>query len=201
MSYFLNALFVVIGYLLGSIPFALVIGKLFYKTDIRKHGSGNLGGTNAGRVLGKKVGAIVIVFDALKIVLAVMIADAYNPDIAVWAGLATAFGHCYPIFAGFKGGKAVATMFGFLIALSYLLRNPLYFFVPLLCFVIVLKLSKMVSLSSIIAAVISSAQIIITTDSTPMMIASCLFSLLVIFRHRANIKRILDHSESKISWL
>ena len=83
-----NIVCLVLGYLLGSIPFALVIGKVFYHTDVRKYGSGNLGGTNAGRVLGKKVGALVIVLDALKVVLAVGIAQLVSGSaIATWTGL------------------------------------------------------------------------------------------------------------------
>ncbi|MDE6195364.1 MAG: glycerol-3-phosphate acyltransferase, partial [Erysipelotrichaceae bacterium] len=97
-------LYLGIGYLLGSIPFALVIGKVFYKTDVREHGSGNLGGTNTGRVLGKKAGLMVIICDVLKVVLAVAIVSYFHKSASIWAGLAAAIGHCYPIFAGFKGG-------------------------------------------------------------------------------------------------
>ena len=85
-----------LGYLLGSIPFALIIGKIFYHTDIRNHGSGNLGGTNAGRVLGKKAGIAVIVCDVLKVVLAVGIASFISPAAATWTGFMCCIGHCYP---------------------------------------------------------------------------------------------------------
>ena len=94
---------IVIGYLLGSIPFALVIGKVFYKTDVRKFGSGNLGGTNTGRVLGKKAGATVMALDILKVVVAIFVTSHFkNYEITtVWTGFAAAIGDCYPIFAGF----------------------------------------------------------------------------------------------------
>ena len=108
-------LYIGLGYVLGSIPFALVIGKLFYHTDVRNYGSGNLGGTNAGRVLGKKAGISVIVCDILKVVVAVGIVSLYDQEAKVFgAGFAACLGHCYPLFAHFHGGKAVATMFWFL---------------------------------------------------------------------------------------
>ena len=103
---------ILIGYFIGSIPLALVIGKVFYKTDIRQHGSGNLGGGNAGRVLGKKAGLAVMPMDILKVTLAVFMTSFFeNRDIAmIVAGLAAAAGHCFPIFAKFKGGKEYINM-------------------------------------------------------------------------------------------
>lgn len=144
---------VLIGYLLGSIPFALVIGKVFYHTDVRQYGSGNLGGTNTGRVLGAKAGAAVIACDILKVVAAIALASLISPDVSIWTGLAAAIGHCYPIFAGFKGGKAVATMFGFLLATSiFTFQNAWYLIIPLAAFLLLLVLFKMVSLASMAAA-------------------------------------------------
>ena len=98
-----------VGYLLGSIPFALIIGKVFFKTDIRNHGSGNLGGGNAGRVLGKGAGLSVMTLDILKVTLAIFIASLLHDsqEIMILAGLFAAVGHCFPVFARFKGGKAV----------------------------------------------------------------------------------------------
>ena len=106
------------GYLLGSIPFALVIGRVFYKKDLRQYGSGNPGGTNAGRVLGKKAGVSVIVLDALKVVLSIWVGSLVSPDCAMISGLLCCVGHCYPVFAHFKGGKAVASMYGCLLYTS-----------------------------------------------------------------------------------
>ncbi|MEG0264339.1 MAG: glycerol-3-phosphate 1-O-acyltransferase PlsY [Erysipelotrichaceae bacterium] len=191
-----------IGYLLGSIPFALVIGKVFYHTDIRKFGSGNLGGTNAGRVLGKGAGISVIALDILKVVLAVYLVSLFDKPASIWAGFAAAFGHCYPIFANFKGGKAAATMFGFLLSTAiFTFQNAWYVFVPFIFFIITLKLSKMVSLSSMCAAITSSIFITIMQGNIQIIIASYLLTILVIYRHRENIKRIKDGSESKISWM
>lgn len=195
---------IIIGYLLGSVPFALVIGKLFYKTDVRQHGSGNLGGSNAGRILGAKVGAAVIILDVLKVTLAIFITShfEYSEMASIWAGFAAAFGHCYPIFAGFKGGKAVATMFGFLLGISiFTFQDATMLLIPLAVFFIILLISKMVSLSSIIAAITSSIYIFIDSPADSTRLASILLTLLLIYRHRANVQRILKGEESKVSWL
>lgn len=195
---------VIIGYLLGSIPFALVIGKLFFKTDVREHGSGNLGGSNAGRILGPKVGASVIILDVLKVTFAIFITShfEYSEMASIWAGLAAAFGHCYPIFAGFKGGKAVATMFGFLLGISiFTFQDVSMLLVPLAAFVIVLLAGKMVSLASMVAAITSSIYIFIDSPADSTRIASILLTILLIYRHRSNIQRILKGEENKVSWL
>ena len=193
-----------LGYLLGSIPFALVIGKVFYKTDVRNFGSGNLGGTNAGRVLGKKAGISVILCDVFKVVLAVAIVAQFDREASIWAGLAAAIGHCYPVFAGFHGGKAVATMFGFLLSTSiFTFGNLWYVLVPLIFFLIVLYLGKMVSLASMVAAIVSSIYITIMqyNISFEVILASWLLTVLVIYRHRGNIVKIKNGTENKISWL
>lgn len=195
-------LYLGIGYLLGSIPFALVIGKVFYKTDVREHGSGNLGGTNTGRVLGKKAGLMVIICDVLKVVLAVAIVSYFHKSASIWAGLAAAIGHCYPIFAKFKGGKAVATMFGFLISTAiFTFSDILYVLLPFLCFIIILKISKMVSLSSICAALFSSIYISFMQQDMQIIIASWLLTLLILYRHKSNIKNIIQGNERKITWM
>ncbi len=203
----LFVLSIVLGYILGSIPFALVIGKVFYHTDVRQYGSGNLGGTNAGRVLGKKVGVIVILLDALKVVLAMGLATLISPMASIWTGLACCIGHCYPIFAHFKGGKAVASTFGFLLATwLFVFHEPAYFFIPLVMFFIVLYLFKFVSLASICAVICSSLYITGTmtafeTSQIFIVIASWLTTILVTYRHSANIEKIKSGTENKISWL
>lgn len=195
---------VIIGYLLGSIPFALVIGKIFFKTDVREHGSGNLGGSNAGRILGPKVGASVIILDVLKVTFAIFITShfKYSEMASIWAGFAAAFGHCYPIFAGFKGGKAVATMFGFLLGISiFTFQDASMLLVPLVAFVIVLLAGKMVSLASMVAAITSSIYIFIDSPADSTRVASILLTILLIYRHRSNVQRILKGEENKVSWL
>lgn len=201
-TYVYFVLSLAIGYILGSIPFALVIGKVFYHTDVREFGSGNLGGTNAGRVLGKKAGIATIVLDVLKVVLAVAIVSFFDQEASIWAGVAAAFGHCYPLFAKFKGGKAAATLVGFLFSTAiFTFHNAWFVIVPLLAFFIFLYLFKMVSLSSMVMALVSSLYISFMQDSTQIIIASWLLTILVIYRHRTNIGKILNKTESKITWM
>jgi glycerol-3-phosphate acyltransferase PlsY len=141
-----------ISYLLGSIPFSLIIGKLFFKKDVREYGSKNLGGTNAGRVLGKKVGLAVIALDHVKAILGIIITklliSQFNPELMnitlCLSAIAIVLGHCYPIFSHFKGGKAVACTYGILFA-----SNIYVYLLAGLSFLIILKLTKYVSLSSV----------------------------------------------------
>ena len=145
---------ILLAYLLGSIPSALWIGKLFYKIDIREHGSGNLGGTNTFRILGLKAGLIVSIMDILKGTAATLlpllpfVTDTNIHPLIL--GVVAVIGHMYPIFAKFKGGKAVATSGGVLLAYHW----PI-FLLMLLSFFIVLKLTKMVSFTSMILGVIA----------------------------------------------
>lgn len=197
-------LYIAIGYVLGSIPFALVIGKLFYHTDVREYGSGNLGGTNAGRVLGKKAGIATIVLDVVKVIVAVAIVSVgfQDPDASIWAGVAAAFGHCYPMFANFKGGKAAATLVGFLISTAFFTFHDAWFVVvPLLAFFLTLYLFKMVSLSSMCMALVSSFYITMMQDNVTITLASWLLTILVVYRHRTNIGKIINKTESKITWM
>lgn len=195
---------VLIGYLLGSVPFALVIGKIFYRTDIRNYGSKNLGGGNAGRVLGKKAGVAVMTLDILKVALAIFIMTHVSDSVvpAIVAGLSAAIGHCFPLFAGFKGGKAVATMYGFLFGMAICTSYSIWIFIlPLIVFLIVLYLSKIIALASIFSAVFITVYMYITDDSWKMAAALLVFTLLIIVRHRKNIARILHGEENKISWM
>ena len=201
-------LLILLGYLYGSIPFALVIGKVFYNTDVRESGSGNLGGTNAGRVLGKKAGISVIVLDALKAfvlfyLLLCIILSSYlslkfnlNPDIKYLAGLACIFGHCYPIFAEFRGGKAVSTSLGY-----FLCIEPLYAVVAIVVFLLVLKISKYVSLSSISTALIVLCITPFLAVSITAKLCMLVAVILLVYRHKDNIKRIKNQTESKIQWM
>lgn len=194
----------ILGYLLGSIPFALVIGKGFYKTDVRNYGSKNLGGGNTGRVLGKKAGLSVMALDLLKVTLAIFISSHFQQReiTMVVAGLSAAIGHCFPLFARFKGGKAVATMYGFLFGLVLFADySPWAFFLPLLVFLAVLYLWKIIALASIISAAAVTVYIYLTTDAVLTAGALCIFTVLIIVRHRKNIVRILHHEENKITWM
>lgn len=142
-------LVIVLGYFIGSIPFALVIGKVFYHTDVRQYGSGNLGGGNTGRVLGKKAGLSTMAMDLLKVTFVLLIAKLLggNDTTMALGALAAGIGHCFPIYAGFRGGKAVAAMYGWLFGLFAVAgRSPVYFFLPLVVFLIVILLSRIISL-------------------------------------------------------
>ena len=191
------------GYLLGSIPFALVIGKVFYNTDVREHGSGNLGGTNAGRTLGKKAGVAVAVLDVLKATVAMALVYPFAPDFVIFSGFFATIGHIFPLFAQFRGGKAVSTSFGFLLGISlFVTHQGLYHFViPLLIFFVSLYLSKMVSLSAMIAITTASFILWFTCPQIEIPLAFTIINLIVIIRHRENIKRIRMGTESKIKWL
>ena len=195
-------LLILLVYLYGSIPFALVIGKVFYNTDVRESGSGNLGGTNAGRVLGKKAGISVIVLDALKAVIIFYLSSYLslkfnlNPDIKYLAGLACIFGHCYPIFAEFRGGKAVSTSLGY-----FLCIEPLYAVVAIVVFLLVLKISKYVSLSSISTALIVLCITPFLAVSITAKLCMLVAVILLVYRHKDNIKRIKNQTESKIQWM
>lgn len=195
---------ILIGYFLGSIPFALVIGKVFYKTDIRQHGSGNLGGGNAGRVLGKSAGLAVMTMDILKVTLAVFLTSFFeNRDITmIVAGLAAAAGHCFPIFAKFKGGKAVATMYGFLFGMALIGGYSFWiFFLPLIVFLVVLYLGKIIALASVASALVNTIYIYFSTDSKSLFLASLIFTIVMIIRHRKNFERMIKGEENKISWM
>ncbi|MFS0863845.1 glycerol-3-phosphate 1-O-acyltransferase PlsY [Fredinandcohnia sp. 179-A 10B2 NHS] len=196
-----NIILIVIAYLLGSIPSALIVGKIGYGIDIREHGSGNLGGTNTFRTLGKKAGLIVTLADILKGTLAASLPLFFAPELhPLLVGMVAVIGHMYPVFAGFKGGKAVATSGGVL-----LLYNWPLFITALLSFFIFLKLTKMVSLSSMLTAVVCVLysivfSLIIRVD-IPLIIIVVLLASFVFYRHRANIIRIRNKTEPKIKWL
>ncbi len=197
----LEIILVVLAYLLGSIPSGLIVGKLGYGIDIRKHGSGNLGGTNTFRTLGKKAGIIVTLADILKGTLAASLALIFGGDIhPLLLGVVAVIGHMYPVFAGFKGGKAVATSGGVL-----LFYHPLLFVTAVLVFFLALYLTKYVSLSSILtgiyAVLFSILSSILYEMDIPLIIVITILALFVIYRHRANIKRILNKTEPKIKWL
>ncbi|WNS77386.1 glycerol-3-phosphate 1-O-acyltransferase PlsY [Bacillus sp. DTU_2020_1000418_1_SI_GHA_SEK_038] len=192
----INGIIIVLAYLLGSIPSGLIIGKIFYGVDIRQHGSGNLGGTNTFRTLGFKAGMAVTIADILKGTLAVLLPLFLGGEIhQLFAGIFAVIGHMYPIFAGFKGGKAVATSGGILLGYA-----PPMFIIMVLVFFICLYITKYVSLASMLAALVAVIYSVIIWDP-PLIIVVSLLALFVIYRHRANIKRIINKSEPKIKWL
>ncbi|WP_019156747.1 glycerol-3-phosphate 1-O-acyltransferase PlsY [Robertmurraya massiliosenegalensis] len=187
---------IILSYLLGSIPSGLIAGKA-KGIDIRKHGSGNLGATNTFRVLGVKAGIIVTLADILKGTVATTLPDLFNQSDLhpLIAGVAAVIGHMFPLFAGFKGGKAVATSGGVLLAYA-----PLMFVVIVTVFILCLYITKYVSLSSIVAAMAALIYAIIDGDRA-LIIVVALLAFFVIYRHRANISRIKNKTEPKVKWL
>ncbi|WP_223700023.1 glycerol-3-phosphate 1-O-acyltransferase PlsY [Sutcliffiella deserti] len=191
-----DIIILILAYLIGAIPFALVVGKIGYGIDIRQHGSGNLGGTNTFRTLGVKAGLIVTICDILKGTLAASLSVIFASEIhPLLAGAVAVVGHVYPVFAKFRGGKAVATSGGVLLFVS-----PLLFVIMLFCFFLFLFLTKYVSLSSMLTAVVATTYSIVLGD-LPLIIAVSLLSAFVIFKHRTNIGRIINKTEPKITWL
>ena len=193
-----------IGYLIGSVPFAYVIGKAFYHTDVRQHGSGNLGGSNTGRVLGKKAGLAVMTLDLLKATLAVYLATkiSAHPCAVSLAALFTAIGHCYPVFLRFHGGKAVAALYGFLFALWVIGDcSPLVFFLPLITFLAVLAAFKIVSLSSILSSWTAVIYIMNINIHRSVLWTTAILTVLIVLRHHENISRMLSGTERKIKWM
>ena len=209
----LQIIFLIISYLLGSIPWALIIGKLVKGIDIREHGSKNMGATNAFRVLGFKYGLLVFALDALKggIVLFIMKYNFFNFDLGDFIihplsyGACAFLGHLFPIFAKFKGGKGMATASG--IVLFY---HPIAFTAGLITFIIVIITTRFVSLSSCVTAIavlitsfffkdnyyITIGDITITYFSQ-VLVFICVF---LIVKHIPNFKRIINHTESKINF-
>lgn len=241
-------LLIIIGYLFGSIPNSIWIGKLFFHKDPRNYGSGNAGGTNAGRVFGKPIGALVIFLDALKVIIPLYLSWVILTKVNIYEGrplmadvttkyvyginnfpikfpiywlttIGCFIGHCFPLFASFKGGKNVSCFYGLAIGTSWL-----FGIIPGLIFLLILKIKKYVSLSSIVSSWISAlfaliwailVETNIITGSTISVVTygatfecNWLFALSLIFaaslltyRHKPNIKRLKNHTESKIKWM
>lgn len=193
------------GYLFGSVPFALVIGKVFYKKDVRNYGSGNLGASNAGRVLGKAAGVSVTLLDVFKAFLAMLLFYLIQdkPLVTLLAGFSATLGHAFPVFANFKGGKSVATYYGFLLGVSvFLIQNGWSFVLGLIVFFSLLKLFKMPSLASMVSSLVSSISTLFFVNGQYWISAALiLVALFIVYRHKANIERIRNKTESKISWM
>ncbi len=186
-------LFIVIAYLIGSISPALLVGKIFYKTDIRTMGSGNLGTTNTFRCLGKKAGVIVFVLDISKGIIATMLPSLVLGRVEYLSifGAFAMIGHVYPIFANFKGGKAVATGSGVFIFLY-----PTLSLILVAIFFSTLFITGYVSLGSILICLTSIVYLSIFESGIDkwVMIVMCIF---VIYMHKSNIKRLLNGTENK----
>lgn len=184
----------IISYILGSIPNAYLIGKYFFNMDIRNLGSGNVGSTNALRNFGRKAGIATLICDALKGFIAVLIADKLNVEHAVAVSLVfVVLGHMYSVFLNFKSGKGVATSFG---ALLYIDIKFVLILVGI--FILVVLFSRMVSLGSILAAISAIFIGYFYFGISDIFYAVLIICALIVYKHRANINRIINHEESKI---
>ncbi len=209
----IQIIFLIISYLLGSIPWALIIGKIVKGIDIREHGSKNMGATNAFRVLGFKFGLLVFLLDALKggIILFLMKYNVFNFELGSFIihplsyGACAFLGHLFPIFAKFKGGKGMATAAG--IVLFY---HPIAFSVGLITFLIIIITTRYVSLSSCLTAIsvlitsffFKDSYYITIGDITITYFSQILFFItaFLIVKHIPNFKRIIKHTETKINF-
>lgn len=193
------------AYLLGSIPSGLWIGQVFYKKNLRDYGSGNTGTTNTFRILGPKAGSVVFLMDFLKGTLATLLPIWFGIEglSPILFGLLAVLGHTFPIFAQFKGGKAVATSAGMLFGFA-----PIYCLFLIAIFAATLYLTSMISLSSIVAAVSAIITILILPalnfilrdyDLVFSLIVIAVASLIII-RHKDNIERIKSKTENLVPW-
>jgi len=183
------------SYFLGAIPFGYLIPRYRYRMDVRTKGSGNVGATNVLRVVGVLPGIIVLVLDALKGYISVNLTQAFSPQYIYLSGLMAIIGHCWPVYLKFKGGKGVATTIGVLLGLNFM-----YFIYLIVIFLIVFAFTRIVSLSSLIS-VLSFPLIVYSrgkdVEAVPMLI---LYTVIIIYRHRENIKRLLQGEEKRISF-
>lgn len=215
-------IFIIIGYLIGSVSPAIIISKTRFKTDVRKHYSKNAGATNSTRVMGIKWGAVILILDGFKPAIAILIvygltfinitnsnyAHIFDDAYLYVTGFATIIGHCWPIFHGFKGGKGAASSLGLL-----LMINPIYCIITIASWWLILYLTKMASLSSLLMMLM--AFILSWIPNMPfhaflwphdmqyynVNLIIGLTWFLIIIRHWVNIKRIINGTESKVNFL
>jgi glycerol-3-phosphate acyltransferase PlsY len=197
---------IVLAYLIGSIPTALIISRTFFGIDIRDYGSGNMGATNTFRVLGPRYGTIVMIVDILKGVVATLLCflipfytesehEIMRINFMLGLGVSAVLGHIFPIFAGFKGGKGVATLFGMLLALQPVIAGTC-----VAVFIVVLYLTRYVSLSSILAAVMLPISVLWIWNESELFyrIFALLVAILVVITHQKNIIRLIKGVEGRI---
>ena len=211
MNMYLALLLVIISYLLGSIPHALIVSKLTMGIDIREHGSKNMGATNTLRVLGVKWGLIVLFLDALKAAIVVAVVNynlfgirelVFHPLIY---GIFAILGHLYPVFCKFKGGKGIAATAGLMFAV-----DPLICLTILIIFLAIFLTTKYVSLGSLVIMVVFAVELIIfgqhgryaleANELYEMYALAIVLAIMGWWRHRANIERLLKGTENKINF-
>jgi glycerol-3-phosphate acyltransferase PlsY len=197
-------LLIIVAYLIGSIPTSVWVSKYFFGIDIREYGSGNAGATNTFRVLGSKWGSFVMLVDVLKGVVATSLYlllpqyltnELHRTNLMLGLGLAAILGHIFPIWANFKGGKGVATLLGMAVAIQ-----PIVAACCIGVFLIVLFLTRFVSLSSILAGIAFMVFILFVFNEQQTMyrIFAVLVALMVVLTHQKNITRLMNGTESKV---
>ncbi|MCH2202585.1 MAG: glycerol-3-phosphate 1-O-acyltransferase PlsY [Fuerstiella sp.] len=200
----------VVGFLIGGIPFGFLVGQLVRKDDIRNHGSGNIGATNVGRLLGWHWGAIVLVLDALKGLIPAVAAFSLSgfvsssewcTHMAVAAGMSSVIGHMYPVYLRLRGGKGVATALGVVIFLA-----PGALGISLIVFAVVLVSSRQMALGSMMASVTFGAAYLLldwdhawTAPAASQTLFAVCVPLMIIWRHRSNIRRMLAGTEPQVT--
>ncbi len=186
-----------LAYLIGSIPFGVVVGKLFYHVDVREHGSGNVGTTNVFRVLGKKAGVAVLVCDMLKGYIPAFIAAYFlretDPWLVIFIAAAPVVGHMYSVFLKGRGGKGVATGAGVVIALI-----PLAGGIIAVVWISLILITRYVSLASLVATLLVPVFVFALGDPLPYLIAAVLVTVGIFWAHRGNIRRLLNGTENRV---
>lgn len=201
-----NILFLLLAYLIGAFPSAVWLGRTFYNTDVREYGSGNAGATNTFRTLGAKAGVPVLLMDVIKGWIAVnlvyfvtdnqLMSDEKFFELKLVFGIAAVIGHLFPVYTGFRGGKGIATMLGFMLGIYWQAA-----LLSALVFVITFLISKYVSLSSIIASLAFPFIVIvilgINNANTSLIIFSIFVPILSLITHQKNIERLIRREENK----
>ena len=208
MSFEIIAIGVVLAYLIGSIPSAVWLGQAYFGIDVREFGSGNAGATNTFRVLGTKAGIFVMALDIFKGLTAVtlatvwmqlgFIAESQAVLFKLVFGISAVVGHIFPIYVGFKGGKGVATLLGMVLGI-----NPLVAASCIAVFMIVLLLTKYVSIGSILGTLTFPVMLLITgiePNDPILVIFGFTFFLVVMFTHKKNVQRVLNGTENKVNF-
>lgn len=198
MDNFFDIILILFSYLFGAIPTGVIISKYFFNIDIQKVGSGNIGATNVARTLGKKIGIITLFGDALKGIIPVIIVKIYEPyplnqSLIFYCAIAAFLGHLYPIYLKFKGGKGVATALGI-----FLVLFPLQTLIAALLFFLIIYKTRYVSLGSISASVLMPILVSFRADNNYQIMLSIIISILIIYKHKDNIHRLLEGKENKL---
>jgi glycerol-3-phosphate acyltransferase PlsY len=182
------------AYLLGSVPFGLLLSKFFKNTDIRKYGSGNIGVTNAFRVAGNLVGGLTLLLDGTKGLIAIKIARSMGLENIAFYGMICVIGHIFPIWLKFKGGKGVATAIGVLIGIHLTLG-----IVMMLLWLLIFLITQIASLASLISTFIITLAIYFMSNDAINLICLAIILILILFRHKDNFIRLYNGKEKKFS--